>query len=611
MSPGKARDRGSRSGAVSFVMLIALIRPFLWPTDRKDLRVLLVLSFAVIIFGKLLTIAVPFFYKWSVSGLNLYDGLQARGAGWTFWGTATPLILVGAFGIARFLSQVMNNLRDALFIPIRCHVNASLSHLAFEHLHNLGLAFHRDRRASATSRSIERGKLSADAILRVGVGVAIPAAIELILTVVALYVEFDLKYSMIVAGTILFYIWFSIALSGKRMTHRKVMMEADLNASIKLGESLLNYEPIKYFGMETYELHKYDSANKTLGGSTIRLDISLALLQIGQTLILSIGTIVVALLSAAEVVHGTKSIGHYVLVNAFMMQITVPLMFIGTIYREITTGLVDFDAFVQFLQQPRSISDAPSATALSVVAGSLKFEDVSFSYDGERKILHGLTFEIEAGQVVGLVGESGAGKSTISKLIFRLYDPDDGRILIDGQDIRLITQASLRMALGIVPQDNVLFNESLAYNIAYGTQTANQGEIARACEVSRLSALVESLPNGLQTVVGDRGTKLSGGEKQRVAIARILLKNPPILILDEATSALDNHTEAEIQESFQSAAAHRTTLVIAHRLSTVQNADKILVLKEGRVAESGKHDELMRLNGIYASLWRRQKREKH
>ena len=588
-----------------FTETLAFLMPYLWPKDRSDLRAQVVWALLAMLIGKVLTVAIPFTYKWATNALAPH--VTAQHATWAGLLLASPIIMVSAYGVARLVSQVLNNVRDALFAPVGQHAVRGLANRAFIHLHNLSLRFHLQRRTGGLSRVIERGKAGIETIIRLVMMFGIPTVVEFILTAISLSYQFALSYVAVIVLTVVIYVWFSIVASNWRINIRKDMNEADTDAMSKAVDSLLNFETVKYFGNESLEAERYNKATGRYEVAAVKTYMSLAWLNIGQAVIFSLGMTIVMLMSAYEVVHGTKSVGHFVMINAFMMQLAIPLNFIGTLYREISTGLIDMEAMFKLLDEPQEVVDANDARPLVVGNGAVSFKDVHFAYDPDRQILKGVSFEVPAGKTVAIVGPSGAGKSTISRLLFRFYDVKGGSIEIDGQDIRSVSQASLRQVIGMVPQDTVLFNDTVAYNIGYGKFGASQGEIEDAAERAQIAGFIASLPKGFDTEVGERGLKLSGGEKQRVAIARTLLKSPPILILDEATSALDTHTEREIQASLDDVSKNRTTLVIAHRLSTVVGADEILVLKDGVVAERGKHHELMRLGGLYFAMWERQR----
>ncbi|EGF91560.1 ABC transporter family protein [Asticcacaulis biprosthecium C19] len=585
-----------------FAETVNFLSPYLWPAQRADLKAQVVFALLFMLAGKILTVIIPYTYKWATNALTGGGDVQ-------FWGllAAGPIILVVAYGVARMLSQVLNNVRDALFAAVGQHAVRGLANRAFIHLHNLSLRFHLQRRTGGLSRVIERGKNGIETIIRLTMMVGIPTVIEFVLTAVILAYQFSFWYVVVVVVTVIVYVWFSIIASNWRISIRKDMNEADSDSMSKAVDSLLNFETVKYFGNEQLEADRYHRATGKYEKAAIKTYTSLAWLNIGQAVIFSIGMAIVMVMSAMEVAAGRQTVGHFVMINAFMMQLSIPLNFIGTLYREISTGLIDMEAMFNLLDEPQEVVDSPAATELVVSDGAIAFKDVYFSYDPDREILKGVTFEVPAGKTVAVVGPSGAGKSTLSRLLYRFYDVKAGSIEIDGQDIRNVTQASLRKVIGMVPQDTVLFNDTIAYNIGYGNVAAGKAEVEDAAERAQIAHLISTLPKGYETEVGERGLKLSGGEKQRVAIARTLLKSPPILILDEATSALDTHTEREIQASLDDVSKNRTTLVIAHRLSTVVGADEILVLKDGVVAERGRHAELMKLKGLYYAMWERQR----
>ena len=587
---------------------IAFLKPYLWPTDRADLRRQVIWALLAMLAGKILTVLIPFTYKWATNALTPHIA-RAGDPQPTWLGLLllSPIIMVAAYGVARLVSQVLNNVRDALFAGVGQHAVRGLANRAFVHLHNLSLRFHLQRRTGGLSRVIERGKSGIETIIRLSMMVGIPTVVEFVLTAAILFFQFSSWYVLIIAVTVAVYVWFSIVASNWRIAIRKDMNDADSDSMSKAVDSLLNFETVKYFSNEKIEAERYNKATGKYEAAAVKTYISLAWLNIGQAVIFSIGMAGVMLLSAWEVIHGTKTVGHFVMINAFMMQLSIPLNFIGTLYREISTGLIDMEAMFKLLDEPQEVVDAADARELIVTDGAVRFKDVHFSYDPDRKILKGVSFEIPAGKTVAVVGPSGAGKSTLSRLLFRFYDVQQGSVEIDGQDLRHVTQASLRKAVGMVPQDTVLFNDTIAYNIGYGRYGASQEEVEDAAERAQIAGFIATLPKGYATEVGERGLKLSGGEKQRVAIARTLLKSPPVLILDEATSALDTHTEREIQASLDDVSKNRTTLVIAHRLSTVVGADEILVLKDGVIAERGRHHQLMAQNGLYHAMWERQR----
>jgi ATP-binding cassette subfamily B protein len=591
-----------------FSETLAFLKPYLWPADRADLKLQVVFALLCMLLGKGVTVVIPFTYKWAVNALT--PGATPVHAGppgfWTLM-IAAPIIMVVAYNVARLFSNVFNQVRDAQFAAVGQHAVRGLANRTFAHLHHLSLRFHLQRRTGGLSRVMERGKSGIETIIRLTMMVGIPTLIEFILTSIILIYQFNIWYVVVVAVTVVVYVWFSIVASNWRIAIRRDMNEADTDSMSKAIDSLLNFETVKYFNNEQQEADRYNKATAQYEKAAIKTYTSLAWLNLGQAVIFTIGMAIVMLMSAWEVTTGRQTVGHFVMINAFMIQLSIPLNFIGTLYREISTGLIDMEAMFKLLDEPAEVIDAPDAAELLVSDGAIAFKDVHFSYDPDRQILKGVTFEVPAGKTVAVVGPSGAGKSTLSRLLYRFYDVTSGAIEIDGQDVRTVTQASVRKAIGMVPQDTVLFNDTIAYNIGYGQFGASREQVEEAAESAQIAGFIATLPKGYDTEVGERGLKLSGGEKQRVAIARTLLKAPPILILDEATSALDTHTEREIQASLDDVSKNRTTLVIAHRLSTVVGADEILVLKDGVVAERGKHADLMKLNGLYHSMWERQR----
>jgi ATP-binding cassette subfamily B protein len=591
-----------------FSEILAFLKPYLWPADRADLKLQVVFALLCMLIGKGVTVIIPFTYKWAVNALT--PGAAPVHAGppgfWTLM-IAAPIIMVVAYNVARLFSNVFNQVRDAQFAAVGQHAVRGLANRTFAHLHHLSLRFHLQRRTGGLSRVMERGKSGIETIIRLTMMVGIPTLIEFVLTSIILIYQFNIWYVVVVAVTVVVYVWFSIVASNWRIAIRRDMNEADTDSMSKAVDSLLNFETVKYFNNEQQEADRYNVATAQYEKAAIKTYTSLAWLNLGQAVIFTIGMAIVMLMSAWEVTTGRQTVGHFVMINAFMIQLSIPLNFIGTLYREISTGLIDMEAMFKLLDEPAEVIDAPDATELVVSDGAIAFKDVHFSYDPDRQILKGVTFEVPAGKTVAVVGPSGAGKSTLSRLLYRFYDVTSGAIEIDGQDVRMVTQASVRKAIGMVPQDTVLFNDTIAYNIGYGQFGASREQVEEAAESAQIAGFIATLPKGYDTEVGERGLKLSGGEKQRVAIARTLLKAPPILILDEATSALDTHTEREIQASLDDVSKNRTTLVIAHRLSTVVGADEILVLKDGVIAERGKHADLMKLNGLYHSMWERQR----
>jgi ABC-type transport system involved in Fe-S cluster assembly fused permease/ATPase subunit len=576
--------------------------PHIWPHDRFDLKARVVAALLALLVGKLLTVLLPYTYKWATDAL-------APGAPrpTTEQLLAVPILMVIAYGVVRVTFNGFNQLRDALFAPVGQHAVRQLANVTFRHLHALSLRFHLQRRTGGLSRIIERGANGIETIVRMTILAGVPTIVEFALMAYVIAREFDWTYVAVMAVTVWLYVWFSVWASDWRIAIRRDMNEADNDSMSKAVDSLLNFETVKYFNAEDLESKRYDRATARYEKAATRTYTSLAWLNLGQAVIFSVGMVITMTMSAYAVMHGTQTVGNFVMINALMIQLSIPLNFIGTLYREISQGLTDMEAMFKILDVPAEVVDRPGAPDLEVKAGAVRFEDVRFAYDPDRQILKGVSFEVPAGKTVAIVGPSGAGKSTISRLLFRFYDVGAGRITIDGQDIRDVAQSSLRRRIGMVPQDTVLFNDTIAYNIRYGRPDASEADVAEAARFAQIADFIDTLPKGYQTEVGERGLKLSGGEKQRVAIARTILKAPPILMLDEATSALDTHTEREIQAALDLVSKNRTTLVIAHRLSTVVNADEIIVLQDGVIVERGTHAALLEATGLYASMWQRQR----
>lgn len=582
--------------------------PYMWPAGRMDLKMRVMEAFGLLVVTKIITLLVPYSFKWATDGLTaLQTGTAPRDTGLALAFASLPFSMVVAYGVTRLLSTAIAQWKDSLFAAVFLHAVRRLATETFRHVHNLSLRYHLERRTGGLSRTIDRGRNAIETIVRFATVNIVPTVVELLLAMVVLMLQFDWRYVAIVLATTLVYVWFTISATEWRISIRRVMNDSDTDANQKAIDSLLNYETVKYFGNEEREIARYDRSIAAYEGAALRTYTTLTWLNIGQGVIFGLGMTGSMLLAALGVARHLNTVGDIALLNTMWLMLATPLNFLGFAYREIRQGVLDIETMFGLLAQPQEVTDRPGAAPLVVRQGTVRFEDVQFSYEPERQILKGLSFEVPAGGTVAIVGPSGAGKSTISRLLYRFYDIQGGRILIDGQDIRDVTQASLREAIGMVPQDTVLFNDTLRYNIRYGRWDADDEAVEEAARLAQIDGFVRLLPQGYDTEVGERGLKLSGGEKQRVAIARTILKGPPILVLDEATSALDSYTEMEIQGALERVARGRTTLVIAHRLSTVVNADQILVVNRGEVAERGTHAELLARGGLYAGLWNRQR----
>ncbi len=579
---------------------IRKVAPYLWPADKAWVRHRVVWALTLLVVAKLVSVATPFFYKGAV------DALAEEGV---------PMLALGAigltvaYGMARLLTVGFQQLRDAVFAKVGQRALRMLALETFNHIHRLSMRYHITRKTGGLSRIIERGVKGVDFLLRFMLFSIGPLILELLLVGIILAVVFDITYLLVVAVTIALYVWFTFAVTEWRVKLRREMNEQDTDANQKAIDSLLNFETVKYFGAERREAARYDSAMEKYEGAAIKTAQSLAFLNFGQSFLITMGLIGVMVMAAIGVQNGALTVGDFVMVNAYMLQITIPLNFLGTVYREIRQSLVDMGEMFNLLEQPAEVVDAPDAKPLKVSGGRIELDQVDFGYNADRPILKGVSVTAEPGQMVAICGSTGSGKSTIGRLLFRFYDVNGGALRIDGQDVRQVTQESLHGAIGVVPQDTVLFNDTIRYNIAYGRDGATQSEIEAAAKSAQIHDFILSLPDGYETTVGERGLKLSGGEKQRVGIARTLLKDPPILLLDEATSALDSETEADIQDALMQAGRGRTVLVIAHRLSTIAEADRIIVLEKGEIIEQGTHDDLLEKDGRYAQLWRRQQSE--
>jgi len=579
--------------------------PYLWPHDRADLRLRIYIAFALLLAAKIVTVLMPYSFKWATDALT--GELGGAGAQTTapLWAGAVTLTVL--YGLTRMLMAALTQLRDGVFASVAMNAVRRLALKTFEHMHQLSLRFHLERKTGGLTRVLERGRTGIEELVRLAVLQLVPTIIEFLLVMAVLWLQFDWRYAAVVFVMVVVYLAFTYQATEWRIGIRRRMNESDTDANTKAVDSLLNYETVKYFGAEEREIRRYDRSVERYERASIETYTSLAVLNAGQAIIFTLGLTAAMVMAVFDVRAGRTTVGGFVMVNAMLIQLYIPLNFMGMLYREIKQALIDIDDMFSILARHPEVSDRPGAKPLAVGEGTVRFEDVRFSYVPEREILKGISFEVPAGRTVAIVGPSGAGKSTISRLLFRFYEPSGGRILIDGQDIAAVQQASLREKIGMVPQDTVLFNDTIGYNIRYGRWEADEEEVAEAARLAQIDTFIRSLPEGYDTPVGERGLKLSGGEKQRVAIARTILKGPPILVLDEATSALDSFTEKEIQDALDRVSRGRTTLVIAHRLSTVVGADEIIVLDKGVIAERGTHDGLLAAGGLYAAMWNRQR----
>jgi len=575
---------------------------YMWPENRPDLRMRVIMALAALLASKVATTLIPFAYKGIIDSLDGTEPDQTL-----ILGLAIPLVLVIAYVIGNIVDAGFQQLRDVWFASVGQHAVRKLALQTFHHMHRLSLRFHLQRRTGGLSRVIERGTKGIETVVRFAMLNIAPTMVEFVVVAIIFVWLFGISYLGVLVVMIWGYLYFTIKASNWRISIRRDMNESDTDANGKAIDSLLNFETVKYFANEDMEARRFDGAMEGYERSAIRIWTSLGFLNFGQAVIFYGGFLVISIMSILGVMDGTLTLGDFVLLNTFLMQIYRPLNFIGFVYRELRQGLTDIEEMFKLLDQDPEIQDKPDAKSLAVTGPVIRFEDVSFHYDPDRKILKGVSFDVPAGKTVAIVGPTGAGKSTISRLLFRFYDVTGGRVTIDGQDLRDVTQESLRSAIGMVPQDTVLFNDTIGYNIEYGRPGASAEEVKDAARMAQVADFIETLPKGYDTPVGERGLKLSGGEKQRVAIARTILKSPSILILDEATSALDTKTERDIQAALDEVSRNRTTVVIAHRLSTVVNADEILVLRDGQIAERGDHANLLRQDGLYAQMWNRQR----
>jgi ATP-binding cassette subfamily B protein len=595
------------TGRGALLATVVRLWPYIWPSDRRDLKLRVIGAMVLLLVAKLATIAVPFTFKWAVDALGGHGSAPVAASEWLVWALAAPIAMTIAYGGIRILMAALTQLRDGLFAKVSMHAVRRLAYRTFVHMHELSLRFHLERKTGGLTRVLERGRNAIEIIVRMVILQLSPTIIELALIVGVLMWQFDWRYVAVILVTVTLYMVYTYYATEWRIGIRRRMNESDTDANVKAIDSLLNYETVKYFSAEQRESERYDKAMARYEDASVRAYTSLAVLNAGQAAIFTCGLAAAMVMCAYEIQAGSKTVGDFVLINAMMIQLYQPLNFMGMVYREIKQAVTDIETMFAILGREPEIKDAPGAGPLKVTNGTIRFEDVRFAYEPERSILKGISFDVPAGKTVAVVGPSGAGKSTISRLLFRFYDLANGRILIDGQDIAGVTQNSLRQTIGMVPQDTVLFNDTIRYNIRYGRWEASNAEVEEAAKLAQIDGLIRLAPKGYETEVGERGLKLSGGEKQRVAIARTILKGPPILVLDEATSALDSHTEKEIQDALERISKGRTTLVIAHRLSTIVGADEIIVLDQGAIVERGTHFTLLAADGLYASMWNRQR----
>jgi ABC-type transport system involved in Fe-S cluster assembly fused permease/ATPase subunit len=581
------------------VRTLGKVLPYLWPRNLPKIRVRVIFSLISLVIAKGATLVVPLLFKGTIDSLSpLHQGV-----------ITLPVILILSYGIARLVSALFAELRDGIFATVAQRAVRQVGLSVFHHLHALGLRFHLERQTGGLSRAIERGTKGIESILQFLTFNIIPTVVEILLVAIVLWALYDYRFSLITLLTMGVYIVFTLSITEWRIGFVRTMNATDSEAHTKAIDSLLNFETVKYFGNEAHEATRFDSALKRYETAAIKSKISLSLLNIGQAVIISVGLVAVMLMAGGAVTTAKMTVGDFAAVNTYLLQLYIPLFTLGFAYREVKLSLVSMEAMFDLLNVPKEIKDQPGASSLTVKGGDIVFENVSFDYSPDRPILKHISFHLPAGKTVAIVGSSGAGKSTIGRLLFRFYDVTEGRITIDGQDIREVSQESLRQAIGVVPQDTVLFNDTIEYNIAYGNPHATHAQIEEAARQAHIHTFIMSLPEKYKTRVGERGLKLSGGEKQRVAIARTLLKQPHIFLFDEATSALDTHTEKQIQANLQELSANHSTVIIAHRLSTIIDADEILVLDQGQIVERGRHKDLLAQRGLYAVMWQRQQEQ--
>jgi ATP-binding cassette subfamily B protein len=601
-APSVASESASL-GDTSLIRTFKHLWPYIWPHDRADLRTRIFLAVVLLLAAKFVTIAIPYLFKWATDALT---GEQGKDVGLPAL-VAGPIALTLLYGLLRVLMAFLTQLRDGLFAAVAMNAVRRLANDVFIHMHQLSLRFHLERKTGGLTRILERGREAIETIVRLVMLTGMPTLVEFVLILGVFLFQFDWRYAVVTAAMLVAYLVYTTIATNWRIKIRRSMNESDIDANVKAIDSLLNYETVKYFNAEAREAARYDKSMERYERLSVQTYTSLAVLNAGQAVIFTLGLTAVMVMCVAGIRNGTNTIGDFVLINAMMIQLYQPLNFMGMFYREVKQAVIDIEKMFGVLAHQPEIKDKPGAPPLVVNDGHVRFDDVWFSYDPVRPILRGITFDVPPGRTVAIVGPSGAGKSTISRLIFRFYEPQTGTISIDGQNIRDVTQDSLRAQIGMVPQDTVLFNDSIGYNIRYGRWEAGEDDIKDAARMAQIDNFLGIVPGGYNAQVGERGLKLSGGEKQRVAIARTMLKAPPILVLDEATSALDTFTEREIQAALDRISKGRTTIVIAHRLSTVVDADEILVLDKGTIVERGNHQSLLDAGGVYAAMWNRQR----